>query len=118
MPAGLTSWLQGNTAIFPSNSGEPASYIGANFNSTTGTNTINDWLVTPKLAFQNGSGITFFTRTVEGSPFPDRIELRHSTAGPSLNGGTSPETVGDFTTVLLTVNEDLLAGGYSVMQAG
>src|SRR4051812_47408688 len=42
--AALTSWFQGNDLVFPSHSGATTSYAGANFNNTTGTNTISDWL--------------------------------------------------------------------------
>ena len=39
VPLGTTDWFQGNGAVFPSQSGVPASYIAANFyNSTFGSN--------------------------------------------------------------------------------
>ena len=34
-PLGVTDWFQGNDAVFPSHSGDPTSYIGANFNNTS-----------------------------------------------------------------------------------
>ena len=34
--AGSTNWFQGNNTVFPAQSGAPNSYIGANFNNTTG----------------------------------------------------------------------------------
>ena len=36
--------------------------------------------------------------------FADRLELRLSTNGASTNVGTTTTSVGDFTTLLLTVN--------------
>ena len=36
-PLGLTDWFQGNDAVFPAHSGASTSYIGANFNNTSGT---------------------------------------------------------------------------------
>src|SRR6185436_13255725 len=32
-PLGVTDWFQGNDAVFPSHSGDPTSYIAANFNN-------------------------------------------------------------------------------------
>lgn len=108
---GSTGWFQGND-VFPAQSGPATSYIGANFNSTTGANTISNWLFPPSRTFNNGDVITFYTRTGEGSPFPDRLEVRLSTAGAGTNVGTTADSVGDFTTLLQSVNPDLTVGGY------
>lgn len=111
-PAGSTSWFQGNPNSFPAQSGATNSYVGANFNNTSGTNTISNWLITPQVALQNGNEFTFWTRTTTDSPFPDRLEVRLSTAGASTNVGNSATSVGDFTTLLLSVNPNLEVGGY------
>ncbi len=108
---GTTGWFQGN-AVFPAHSGPATSYIGANFNNTTGTNTISNWLFPPSRTFNNGDVITFYTRVGDGSPFPDRLELRLSTNGAGTNVGTTADSVGDFTTLLLSVNPNLIGGGY------
>src|SRR6185503_17575667 len=47
---GTTNWFQGNSDVFPAQAGAPTSYIGANFNNTTGTNTISNWLLTPPVS--------------------------------------------------------------------
>src|SRR5205823_6701008 len=78
---GATNWFQGNSAVFPAQSGAPTSYIAANFNNTTGTNTISNWLLTPPLPLQNGARMTFYTRTVDVPMFPDRLQVRMSTNG-------------------------------------
>jgi hypothetical protein len=111
-PVGLLGWFQGNPAVFPSNSGAPEAYIAANFNSVAGANTISNWLITPEVAMKNGDVFTFWTRKVSGSAFPDRLEVRQSTAGASVNVGATNASVGDFTNLLLTVNPGLTAGGY------
>lgn len=111
-PVGTTGWFQGNTAVFPAQSGAPTSYIGANFNNTAGTGTISNWLFTPNLTFQNGDEISFWTRTVGAPAFPDRLELRMSTNGASVDAGASSTSVGDFTNLLLTVNSGLTTAGY------
>jgi hypothetical protein len=104
-------YFQGNPAVFAANSGATNSYIGVNFQSTSATDatgdTISNWLVTPQLTpLNNGDIVSFFTRTTTGT-FPDRLELRLSMSGASTNVGTLPTDVGDFTTLLLTVNPNL-----------
>lgn len=109
---GTTGWFQGNTAVFPAQAGAATSYIGANFNNTTGTSTISNWLITPNRTFSNGDVIKFWTRTTTASPFPDRMQVRLSTAGTSTNVGTGPTGIGDFTTLLQDINPGLELGGY------
>ncbi len=102
-------WFEGNETVFPSQAGDPTAYIGVNFNSTFDT-TISNWMITPETALNNGNVFSFWTRTVSGSTFPDRLELRLSTNGASGDVGTSTTDVGDFTTLLVEVNPNLLAG--------
>lgn len=112
-PPGSTIWFQGNGAdVFPAHEGGPDAYIGANFNSTGNLGDISTWLLTPQKTFNDGDVITFWTRTVEKSLYPDRMELRLSTAGASTDVGTTSTSVGVFTTLLLTINENLEVGGY------
>lgn len=111
-PLGLTNWFQGNDAVFPAQAGASTSYIGANFNNTSGAGTISNWLMTPAVTLEAGDTIKFWTRTVDGTPYPDRLEVRMSLNGSSTNVGTLATDVGDFTTVLATVNPGLVAGGY------
>jgi hypothetical protein len=109
---GTTGWFQGNDAIFPAHQGAPTAYIAANFNNTTGTNTISNWLLTPTLTLQGGDTVTFWTRTSTANPFPDRLQVRMSTDGASTNVGTTATDVGDFTTLLLDINPTYTVGGY------
>lgn len=111
-PVGTTGWFQGNTAVFPAQSGPATSYIGANFNNVTGANTISNWLLTPAVAIKNGDIFSFWTRTLTGVAFPDRLEVRMSTNGASTNVGATNASVGDFTTLLLTINPSLSLTGY------
>jgi hypothetical protein len=110
-PLGSTGWFQGNAGVFPSQAGAPDAYIAANFENAAFGGTISNWLLTPELALSNGDTLSFYTRTV-GSPFPDRLEVRLSTAGSSTNVGGNATSVGDFTTLLLTINPSLAVGGY------
>jgi hypothetical protein len=111
-PVGTTSWGQGNSANFAAQAGAPTAYASANFHSTTGTNTISTWMITPVQA-NLGSGDTwsFWTRTLTGSGFPDRLEFRLSTNG-SCSPGTGSASVGAFTTVLTSINPALAGSGY------
>jgi len=101
-PLGTTGWFN-NNSVFAPNSG--AGQANANFNNTTGTNTINNFLMSPVVTFNNGDTISFWTRTVASPAFPDRLRLVMSTNGAST-------AVGDFSTVLVSVNETLTLAGY------
>lgn len=112
-PLGLSNWFQGNPTVFTSQSGADNSYIGANFDNVDDLGTISNWLLTPEIALKNGDQIKFWTRkpTVT-TDFPDRLEVRLSTAGASTNVGATATSVGDFTTVLLSINPTLVTGVY------
>ena len=107
---GSTGWFQGNTTVFPAFAGTAASYAGANFNNTTGTGTISNWLIAPTLTFNNGDKVSFYTRTTDPATYPDRLELRFSNVG-GTNVGTLPTDVGAFS-LLLSVNSALTTTGY------
>lgn len=104
VPTGSTTWFQGNSTVFPSQAGAPTAYIGCNFNSVTGANTISNWFISPNRTFSNGDQIKFWTRTVTNQQFPDRLQVRLSTNGTSTNVGTGAVAVGDFTNLLLDIN--------------
>jgi hypothetical protein len=115
VPLGTTGWQQGSSAPFsiPAQAGAPYSYIAADFFNASGAGTISNWLVAPTRTLHNGDIVRFWTRTTAGMIiFPDRLEVRLSTNGASTNVGTGAEAVGDFTTLLLTVNPDLTTTGY------
>lgn len=89
------------------------SQVGANFNCTAGAGTISGWLFSPVIFFNNGDKIKFWTRAAEGGGnFPDRLEVRLSTNDSSVDAGNSATSVGDFTTLLLSVNPTLSSTGY------
>jgi hypothetical protein len=112
-PIGTTGWFQGNSGIFPANSGLDDSYIAANFNNAAAAGgDISNWLLTPVLTINNGDTLSFFTRTELDAPFPDRLEVRLSLAGASSDVGATATSVGDFATLLLTINPVLVPGGY------
>src|SRR5262249_40765109 len=72
----------------------------------------SNWLLTPPLSLQNGAQFTFWSRTVDSPHFPDRLQVRMSTNGPSSNVGTTATEVGDFGTLLLDINPTYTTSGY------
>lgn len=109
VPVGTTCVFQGNTTVFNAQAGAANSYAAFNFNSTGDVGDTNTWLVTPQVQFRNGAELRFWTRIPTGTVFPDRLEIRLSTAGASTNVGTGAAGVGDFTTLLGTINPSLVA---------
>src|SRR5262245_52548892 len=88
-PAGGTSnWFQGILTTFGPQAS--AGYLAANYHNTAGSNTISNWMCTPQLVLENGKQLTFWTRTVDAPQYPDRLQVRQSTAGASTNVGTGP----------------------------
>lgn len=109
---GTGTWFQGNPDVFPAQSGDPTSYIGVNFNSGAATGVLSDWMILPTLQVSDGDEVSFITRTVAGSAFPDRLEVRLSTEGNASVDPVDFEDVGSYTILLGTVNENLETGGY------
>ncbi len=113
LPQPALGWFQGNSAtVFPAHSGAPDDYAAANFNSTIGAGTISNWLISPILHVANGDVLTFYTRTVDVPQFADRLQVRLSTSGSSVDVGTLPDDVGVFTNLLIDINPFLSLVGY------
>ncbi len=96
-------------------------HAGANFNCTSGNNTISGWLLTPQITgIQNGDVVRFWTRKGAPDSFADRLELRlcldttADSCGLATSTGSGDAAVGSFTTLLLTVNPTLILGVYPV----
>lgn len=108
------NWGTGNPTQFIANSPLDTTYVVANFESTSSfLGTISNWLITPTFTLTNGDVVSFFTRTtVNPASFPDRLQLRMSTAGTSTNIGTTNTSVGDFSVVAVDVNPNLTTTDY------
>ncbi|WGG48671.1 choice-of-anchor J domain-containing protein [Rugamonas sp. DEMB1] len=102
-PLGSTDWFQGNPLVFDSHQGAANSYVAANFNAGANVANISDWLILPTQVFNNGDKLSFFSRTADQSFWPDKLEVRFSAVGGNDVGHTS-DSVGTFTTLLLTIN--------------
>lgn len=111
-PKGPASWFQGGPQAFAAHNGPANSYIAVNFQSVDEVGTISNWLVTPELTLVNDAEFSFWTRVPDQSYWPDRLELRLSTQGSSTDVGSSADSVGAFTRVLLSINENQEDSGY------
>lgn len=122
-PLGANSWFQGTATSatpqpgpFNAYNGADNAYIAANYACTGNLGTISSWLITPNRTFRNGDVFQFYTRKPTVGPgqtdYPDRLEVRLSTNGASTNVGTSATSVGDFSTLLLSINSLLVANVY------
>jgi hypothetical protein len=111
---GWLSNLDYDPATFPFEPHQGSECLIGSFENTDGdaTATISNWIITPLLKLENGAIIKFWTTTEAGSDYPDRLEVRLSTAGTSVNVGATPTSVGDFSGLLLSVNPNLTVGGY------
>jgi len=98
--------------VFTSQAGADDSYIAANFLNADFAGNISNWLLTPVLTLDEGVVLSFFTRTQLNPPAADNLEVRLSTNGASTNVGATDASVGDFTTLLFSVNPALAPSGY------
>jgi len=111
-PVGAVPWNQGGpVGVFPAHSG--AGFASANFNSVGTSGTISNWMFGPNVTLRNGDSFTFWTRIATGGGvFPDRLQVRMSTNGSSIDVGTTATSTGDFSTLLLDINPTYTATGY------
>ncbi len=104
-PAGVppfNDWYQGTTGgSFPAHSG--ADFRGCAYLSGSGTATLSNWLFSPQMTLQNGDEITFWAIAANAG-FADRLQVRFSGNGASVNAGATATSVGDFTALLLDIN--------------
>ena len=110
-PPGTLSWFQGNEFVFEAQQGAPNSYLAANFESGAEVSTISNWLILPTSTYRNGDTLSFYSRTAAFSEWPDRLEVRFSNVGGTDVGATAT-SVGSFSTLLISINPTLQAGGY------
>lgn len=104
-----TDIFQGNPNVFPAFDGDEDDYLGMNFNTTAGS-VVDLYFITPALDLENGDILTFYTRTGEGSNFPDRLEVRLDLDGSDILPSSTDN--GSYTELLLEINPDLATGGY------
>ncbi len=82
-------WFQGGGGGFNAYDGPANGHVASNYNTVTGTNTIDNWLVLPALVIVAGDSIEFYERSPTSSIYPDSIRVMYSAAGDSTpEGGT------------------------------
>lgn len=88
-------------------------YTSTGTSATAGSGTISNWLISPAIMVQNGDVVSFWTRkgTDGTTDYPDRLELRMSSAATHVTPTGGSAGLGSFTTVGVTVNPGL-AGGF------
>ncbi|HNP32140.1 MAG TPA: choice-of-anchor J domain-containing protein [Flavobacterium sp.] len=111
------TYAAGDTCPIPNGQdGTPNTFALVNYTSTTSTAasgaTISNWLITPTINVANGDVVTFYTRkgTSGTTDYPDRLELRMSSAATTVQPTGGPTGVGSFTTLCTSVNPALAAG--------
>lgn len=110
-PVGSLGWFQGMAASFPPQ--ESSGYVAADYRSVALLGDISNWLMLPVRTMSNGDVLEFWTRTVLPSVYADRLQVRLSQAGSSVQVGAGPLEVGDFSTLLLDINP-----GYAIASSG
>ncbi len=101
------TWSQGIDfagGLWDAHSGASDSWARAQYQNVGGANTISNWLFCPQVLLTNGDIFSFWTRTVDVPGFADRLQVRLSTNGASVDVGTTNLSVGDYSTLLLDIN--------------
>jgi hypothetical protein len=118
-PLGTATWQQGSYVNgkfgiegFPAYSYHSSSdeYIFAGFNTGSNVATISSWMITPTIEMKDGDKFYFFTRTVTGSTYPDRLQVRINTTDSLTNVGNDATAVGSFTTLIVDINSKYASG--------
>ncbi|GAA5119866.1 hypothetical protein GCM10023339_34320 [Alloalcanivorax gelatiniphagus] len=103
------SWMQGDPTEFTAQAGAENSYMGIEY--TSGGENVSNWLIMPQQTSLSSTDVLNFWTRSAGSSYPDRLEVRMSSNG-ACNPGTTTDGVGDFTTLLTSINPNQLVDGY------
>ena len=76
------------------------------------TGSISSWMFTPAVEVKNGDHIIFYTRVDNDFYRLDRLQVRLNETDNSTNVGTTPESTGNFTKLMLDINPGLTMNGY------
>lgn len=86
-PGTNNGWFQGNSTVFSAYNGPATGYVAANYNTVSGANTIDLWLISPIIDAGAGDTIIFYERGPTASTFPDSIRV-HWAANGDTNAST------------------------------
>jgi hypothetical protein len=102
----------------------PNDFISCDVTCVNTAGDISAWLITPPMTIKNGDVLTFYTRTQDDLTVAwpiytkDRMQVLGNFTDGSANVGTTPTSVGSFTTLLLDMNPTYVEndnGGYPVL---
>lgn len=113
LPLDAAIFGSGNINTLPvGQAGGANSFAIVNFNSTSGAGNISNWLITPVINVKDGDEVSFYSRkgTDAAQDYPDRLELRYSTAATTVVPSTGATDVGSFTNLGVSVNPNLVGG--------
>ena len=103
------SWSQGDVDLFTAHAGAEDSFVGVSYES--GRDDVSAWLIMPQQTSLSSTDVlSFWTRSLV-TDYPDRLEVRMSSNG-SCSPGTTTDGVGDFTTLLTSINPEQVRDGY------
>lgn len=120
-PLGAATWQQGvwtsgklGSDGFPAFSYKASGdeYILAGYASGNDVANISSWMITPALDMKNGDKFSFYTRTMAGSLWPDRLQVRLNPTDNSAEVGNTATSTGKFTTLITDINANLAVKGY------
>lgn len=91
-------WFQGLKGIFGAFNGPANGYVASNYETVTGANTIDHWLVLPRLTVSEGDSLYFYEQSPLGSIYPDSIAVMYSALGDSVPAAGSWTMLAHFKT--------------------
>jgi hypothetical protein len=123
-PSGPIAWRQGKYELggklgndivgFPAFSAvySQNEFVSVDMNcaSDVAAGTISCWLITKEIPVKNGDVVSFYTRT--HGDYVDRMQVRANYTNASANCGSGAQEVGDFTSLLLDINPNLILSDY------
>ena len=114
-PTGIMPGVDEACGFFDAQEGPSYSYAAMNYHNVKSFSvgdTTSTWLISPEVSLEDRTMVSFYTRTIEASQFPDRLVVRLSTSGDSTDVGKFAGDVGDFKTILFDINPTHQVGGF------
>lgn len=120
-PGNNAAWIQGEYGTDKgggwfgfyaySYTNSPDEFVYSPITSPSMTYSISSWLISPTLSVKNGDQISFYSRADSTGDFTERMQvLMNKSKFPDV--GTTINSVGHFTTVLLDINPTQSVNGY------
>ena len=100
-------FFQGNPPVsgIVSFNGPDTGYVASNYQSVTGLNDIDNWLVLPAQNLTTADTLSFYSQSPANSIYPDSIRVMYNAAGDTLPEATTWVELGRFKSNILGVWE-------------